>query len=161
MQITFSISRWWQSLGFGIQSKTDFAFLHDVIKEKLPYYAYYHMAEVYQKTDESIRKKAQLFFRIANNIMPNEIKVAGDIRKIYVDYADIAPKGNNGTLLLAGKEANIPHFHGLKAVIMTDIDDDNKSLWNRLCDTNAVTYDMRSIGIAIFYKNRTPEHYFI
>ena len=34
----FSLHRWWQSLGFGIQSKTDFAFLHDVLKERLPYY---------------------------------------------------------------------------------------------------------------------------
>ena len=34
------LMRWWQNKGFGIESKTDYAFLTDVIKEDCPYYAY-------------------------------------------------------------------------------------------------------------------------
>ena len=39
-KIMNQIARWWHGKGFGIQSRSDYEYLKDVIKEPLPYYAY-------------------------------------------------------------------------------------------------------------------------
>ncbi len=60
------LSRWWQNKGFGIESKTDYAFLNDVIKEKYPYYAYEDMRRKHPEDSERELRKRELRFRVAN-----------------------------------------------------------------------------------------------
>ena len=69
------LKRWWQSKGFGIESKTDYAFLTDVIKEDYPYYAYEDIR--HQHPDDSDRdiRKLELRYRVANALKDKEYAI--------------------------------------------------------------------------------------
>ena len=69
------LKRWWQSKGFGIESKTDYAFLTDVIKEDYPYYAYDDIRR--QHPDDSDRdiRKLELSYRVANALKDKEYAI--------------------------------------------------------------------------------------
>lgn len=58
------LSRLHRSLGFGIQSPTDYAFVRYVINEHWQYYAYQQLDE---QDDNWLRRKlGRLYFRLAN-----------------------------------------------------------------------------------------------
>ena len=60
------LSRWWQNKGFGIESKTDYAFLMDVIKEENLYYAYDEMERQHPEDSDRERRKRELRDRVEN-----------------------------------------------------------------------------------------------
>ena len=66
------LSRLHHSLGFGIQSPTDYAFVRFVINEHSPYYAYSQLDDL---SDEWLtRKLGKLYFRLANWRQPSIIR---------------------------------------------------------------------------------------
>lgn len=146
-------------MGFGIQSPADFSFLHDVIRERHPYYIYEDMRRRHPDEPESDHRRGQLLFRVANNLKPSDIRLQGNPSSMMVEYLNAATKGTAPTLLYCEDGVEIPHFHGYSAIILTSIGSANAALWQRLCQSDAVTYDMEDLGIAIFYKDRYPEHY--
>ena len=60
------LSRWWQNQGNGIESKTDYAFLMDVIKEENLYYAYDEMERQHPEDSDRERRKRELRYRVEN-----------------------------------------------------------------------------------------------
>lgn len=159
--IITKIKRWWQSFGFGVQSKTDFSFLHDVIKEQNPYYIYEELLQHYPNATKKEIKTAQLLFRIANHFHPSEIKFIGNVSQIYREHISAATKGEGGIIIVGQGEIHLHHLHGITAAIITDINDINTETWQKIMNSNAITYDMTNLGIAINYKNRSPQHYAI
>ncbi len=158
------ISRWWQSLGFGIQSKNDFAFLHDVIKEKHQYYAYQELREHFPDATSQQQQRAELLFRICNAMKPSRIKMLGLPSPIFAEALNIALPANSinkqqPDFIYGEGECYIPSFYGINTLVLTHINSYNKELWNRVLQANTITYDMKDIGIALFYKDRYPEHY--
>lgn len=158
------ISRWWQSLGFGIQSKTDFAFLHDVIKEKHPYYAFQTLREHFPDATKSQMQRAELLFRVCNAIKPNRMQMAGLPSPLFAEALSMALSAKRSMtqqpdFIYGEGECVIPSFQGLKALVLTHINSSNKDLWERVLKVNSITYDMKDLGIAIFCEGRYPEHY--
>ena len=111
------ISRWWQNKGFGIESRTDYDFLHDVIRERLPYYAYSTMRKEHPGDSERQHRQRELIYRV-NNALRNQ--------EHYIIQGPLAENEEWMQLL------NHPH---------------------------AITYDMRTLGIAIIDRKRYPAHY--
>jgi hypothetical protein len=63
------LSRLHHSLGFGIQSPTDYAFVRYVVNEHWPYYAYQQLNAM---TRDSLKRKlGRLYFRLANWRQPS------------------------------------------------------------------------------------------
>lgn len=174
------ISRWWQSNGFGIESKTDFAFLHDVIREKTPYYAYDDLATRFPTASSADTAKAQLMLRLANYIQPESILTHGNMPDIMVAaihygcvrteikqhesiYASLTSLSIHATLnsgvlteLIAKRRDD---GNQCSAIVLTDINNGNATLWNDIVKAQTITYDMCDIGIALIRPHRYPEHY--
>lgn len=69
------LDRWWQNKGFGIESRTDFEFLHDVIREQHPYYAYQTMRLQHPSDTERQHKIRELRYRIDNALKGREYAI--------------------------------------------------------------------------------------
>ena len=133
-------------MGFGIQSPNDYSFLHDVIRERLPYYAYEDIRESHAGASDRELRMQQLVFRVRNAFHGENIAVMRE-------------------------DESLPHFHNLRAVILlprnvsTSIFKlhntlDESPLWQEILrHKHAVTFDMVDLGIAIFNTERYAEHY--
>jgi len=69
------LMRWWQNKGFGIESKTDYAFLTDVIKEDCPYYAYEDIRCQHPDYSDREIRKLELRYRVANALKDREYAI--------------------------------------------------------------------------------------
>ena len=149
----YSPRRWWQNFGFGIESKTDYAFLHDVIRERLPYYAYGELERDFPCASRSSMRKAKLLFMLCNAAKGKRLTVIGSFSD--VETAAIL-KADGQTII---NEDPPKHFHDTDMLIINGINTVNSSTWHSVTSSRCITFDMVDIGIAIFDKNRYPEHY--
>ena len=129
------LARWWQNMGFGIQSPTDFAFLHDVIREKMPYYAYDDIESSYPHATQRELRVRKLIFRVRNAFPHEKVEV--------IDRDDT---------MLINRDA--------RAIMLIGIQLDQSALWQELLGhRHVITFDMEDIGIAIFDVERHAQHY--
>lgn len=153
MTIVDYISRWWQSKGFGIQSKSDFAYLHDVIKESSRYYAYNEMDAAFPNASSEDTQSAQLLFRLLNNALGTHITIVGQL----------SPMEQMACRLSKAEPTIVGTFHNLHAadlVIVKSISTDNSELWQQILQARTVTFDIKaSLGICLIQKERYPQHY--
>lgn len=178
MRLTDEIKRWWQRKGFGIQSKSDFAFLHNVIREPLPYYAYNVWLKKYSTATQQEQRFARLLLRISNNLQPSTVHIHGTHTPLIAEAISYGCKGaainesDNGYFKLQYGNIPVSVTQGVviefvtdttrnSAVVLTDIHTHNAGIWQQLLAKRTVTYDMRHIGIAIIQQGRYPEHYYI
>ena len=155
------LSRWWQSKGFGIESRTDFDYLHDVLREQLPYYAYAELQQEYPQATDKEQRLAQLLFRICNHEQPSEIRFLGLPSPINMTAIEKVGSLKRGGVMVFGEgEVTLPHFHGISVLVLTHIDTLNDELWQRVLDTpHTITYDIKTVGVALFRPERYAEHY--
>lgn len=64
------INRIRHNRGFGIQSPSAFFFITQVLREKLPYYAYDTLDEIAEECREMSCRSCRILFRIANHFAP-------------------------------------------------------------------------------------------
>lgn len=153
MMLLETIARWWQSMGFGIQSKSDYAFLHDVLREKNRYYAYDDMQQAFPHAPGRQHEAAQLLFRILNNARGRQTTIVGQLSDIEMMACRLSKAQPRIT-------DTITHFHNIDTLIVKAISTSNNELWDRVLQTNAVTFDIKGeTGIALFHKSRFPQHY--
>ena len=153
MIIKEAISRWWQSKGFGIQSKTDFAFLHDVIREENRYYAYDELQQAFPDASHKLSEDARLLYRILNRNLGKRIVIVGTLSAIELHACRISKAQ---PVIIDG----VTHFHNIDILIAKDISTTNMEQWQRILQTECVTFDISGdIGIAIFQHGRFPQHY--
>ena len=74
------INRLRHNRGFGVQSPSAFYFVTQVLKEKLPYYAYDSIDKISQISDTHSRKYCRRLFRVVNFLHPKSIIVIGSAR---------------------------------------------------------------------------------
>ena len=149
----YSLHRWWQNFGFGIQSKTDFAFLHDVLRERSPYYVYDDMKWLFPLYKDREHKVAQLLFRVCYKHRKDRLQLVGTFNDLE-QYAITKALGH------------VPTYHrvfnksdNVDLLIIKDIYQNNQNIWNDVIQMDSITYDMVNLGIAFFDKKRYPEHY--
>lgn len=71
------INRLRHNRGFGVQSPTAFFFVTQVLKEKLPYYAYKEIDEIAESSRTHSKRTCRRLFRIANYLHPISIIAIG------------------------------------------------------------------------------------
>ena len=139
------IARWWQGRGFGIQSKNDYEYLKEVLKQPSPYYAY----------DTIKSERARRIFRICNNDKDRRLVMVGRFTEEELMAASMA----------LGREPEraemLHHLHGQDTVIVSDITGEQNTLWLMALQAKAITWDMGSLGVVRFLEGRFPEHYAI
>lgn len=130
------ISRWWQNKGFGIESATDYAFLHDVIREKMPYYAYDEIERQHPHATQRELRVRQLIYRVRNAFRGEKV--------VVVNGDELAP----------------PLIPDIRAVMLVGIQLEQSALWQEMLSlSHVITYDMKDIGIAIYDTDRHAQHY--
>ena len=141
--------------GYGIQSPSSFFFVTQVLKERLPYYAYPTLDKLVGGNRRKRRHFRELF-RITNYHRPTSciMKKVGEIGMLYVNATDDAH---------AIVRAALPYTNK-NSVIIVDGLNRSKAVhewWQQLVDDSAtvVTYDMYSYGILLFDKERIKQHY--
>lgn len=171
--------RWRHSRGFGVQSPNDYSFIRYVINEHYPYYAYDDLRKAMPDVSALHRKKAELLFRIANMLQPEDvfltekndvyasyIKAGCNKARINVGIDDV----NKRCLIVASlTESNhqeltnmVQNVNKDSIVVVDEIySGDNFSLWEMLINEDAVviTYDLYYVGLLFFDKTRYKLHY--
>lgn len=153
MTITEHISRWWQSKGFGIQSKSDYSYLHDVINERNPYYAYDDMQAAFPQATSAERHSAQLIYRIICNAQGKSIVIVGrltPIEQLACQLSKAEPRIVD----------TLHNLHTADLLIVKNLSTDNSELWQQILQAKSVTFDISGeTGICLLDKNRYPQHY--
>ncbi|MBR4572373.1 MAG: hypothetical protein IKO28_03025 [Prevotella sp.] len=139
------IARWWQGRGFGVQSKTDYEYLKEVLKQPLPYYAY----------DTIKSPRARLIYRICNHDKERQVVMVGRYTPEELQAATKA-LGKAPVVL-----DTLHHLHKQETVIVSDITGEHYDMWQKALRAQAITWDMGSIGLIRLLKDRFPEHYTI
>lgn len=139
------IRRWWQSRGFGVQSHTDFEYLHEVLRQPLDYYAYASIAS----------PRARLIYRICNAAKKGRVAFVGCFSPEELQAASMAMGQTVASV------DSLLHLHGVDTLLISGIDGEHAELWQQILQTTCITWDMRTLGLAQFLPNRYAEHYSI
>ncbi len=156
------------SLGFGIQSPTDYAFVRYVINEHWPYYAYQQMN--HSPGDALHRKLGRLYFRIANWRQPTammrdayepfwkagcrKVRFTSDLE--YFDLVRIDMSNQT-----EGELDNIYNKVDDNSVLIVEGIYRNWATWHRIekDSKTGVTFDLYYCGIVFFDKKRHKMNY--
>lgn len=180
------INRKRHNRGFGIQSPSAFFFITQVLREKLPYYAY---KEIDRATDID-RRYAKELFRITNYTHPanciavssataaQAMKAARPAAPFFSletgtveGFAETIAKCGNVGLLYIGQtalrevilETALAHTNNRSAIIVEGIDKDKASRewWQQIINDprTIVTYDMHRYGLILFDDEKKKQNY--
>lgn len=148
--------------GFGIQSPTDFAFVNDVIYERLPYYAYEELDSMFPSFASFDRKLARTYFRICNFVQPQYYVFGENVPEVFAKYT------RRGCLnSITGRTlyfVSLPEsYKDGDCIIIPNIYDEGKEEWEVLCNMRSkehfIMYDFYYFGIVFVDKHRYPELY--
>lgn len=164
-RLSVFLQRFFKGRGFGIQSPTDFAFVNEVIYERMPYAAYNDLEVEYEDVGWFTRKILKVFFRISNFVQAEHYIFAEDTdeaTKAYIKrgcqlaktgrtfYYDIIPESplNDGD-----------------CIVISDIYGKQKTKWDALLSqreqSHLVIFDFYYFGIAFVRQNRYSESYIV
>lgn len=103
--LTFSdwINRMRHNRGFGVQSPTAFFFVTQVLKEKLPYYAYKDIDAIARESGTHSKKMCRRLFRIANYLRPKSIIATGT--ESIAPLCSLAAAASSATVTLIASQA--------------------------------------------------------
>lgn len=164
-----------QGRGFGVQSPTDYSFIRDVIKERLPYYAYEDMRTLYPSIPRKKEMLCQLLFRIANYAQAETIVCTIDDEMIrsYLHAgcnkskitAEATPDSNPSLWILTAEEVGQLPLTAGHIIIIEGIRRNRKAkrMWKTIMndDRATITYDLYSFGIVFADTKRYKQHYTI
>lgn len=159
------LSRMHHSLGFGIQSPTDYAFVRYVINEQWSYYAYQQLNEL---TDDWLtRKLGLLYFRLANWRQPSLMQrdeyepywKAGCQRVVLTDHLDKVELARFD--IHDSDIATIYNKVDSHSVIVIERIYQDWDLWHEIerDSRTGVTFDLYYCGIVFFDTKRQKKNY--
>lgn len=159
------LSRMHHSLGFGIQSPTDYAFVRYVINEQWSYYAYQQLNEL---TDDWLtRKLGLLYFRLANWCQPSLMQrdeyepywKAGCQRVVLTDHLDKVELARFD--IHDSDIATIYNKVDSHSVIVIERIYQDWDLWHEIerDSRTGVTFDLYYCGIVFFDTKRQKKNY--
>lgn len=160
------LSRLHHSLGFGIQSPSDYAFVRYVINEQWPYYAYQKLNKL---TDDWLtRKLGLLYFRLANWRQPSLMQrdeyepywKAGCQRVVLTDHLD---KVELARFDIHDSDAIATIYNKVdsRSVIVIERIYQDWNIWHEIerDSRTGVTFDLYYCGIIFFDTKRQKLHY--
>lgn len=100
------INRLRHNRGFGVQSPSAFYFVTQVLKEKLPYYAYKEIDRTAESYGTQGKEYYRRLFRVANHFGPQNIIIA-EQRKSAAHTA-LATARRNATITCTDGNSNVP-----------------------------------------------------
>ncbi len=160
------LSRIHRTLGFGIQSPTDYAFVRLVVNEHGLYYAYQEL-----KADDWLTEKlGRLYFRLANWRQPQEMIPddyqqwwhAGCHQTRFVNHPQRVELARIDVQDKEQWEKLCNHADAQSVVVVENISSHPKQWHSMQADSRtSVTFDLYYCGIVFFDKRRYKQHYII
>ncbi len=139
--ITDRISRWWHSLGFGIQSPWAYSLVTDVIAEKLPYYDYRRIDREFSSPRE--RRRQKLFLRLRNRYPQCRFYAIDDLPLSGGNPTDGIM--TDGVFVLTGIRTSEHTFRQWLAI--------------RDSDAIGITFDLYDLALCFPEEGRIKQHY--
>ncbi len=139
--ITDRISRWWHSLGFGIQSPWAYSLVTDVIAEKLPYYDYRRIDREFSLPRE--RRRQKLFLRLRNRYPQCRFYAIDDLPLSGGNPTDGIM--TDGVFVLTGIRTSEHTFRQWLAI--------------RDSDAIGITFDLYDLALCFPEEGRIKQHY--
>lgn len=163
MKLSVFIRRITHCRGFGIQSPTDFAFVNDVIYERLPYHAYDELDSDFPDLDRHTRSLAKLLLRVSNYAQPGLYRLAPSTPPAFAAYLQRGCTGAKTDRTFYFDQ--LPDaLHDGDCIIITDIYGQGRGLWQSLLsipDSHLVAFDLYYLGIAFHRAKRYPETHIV
>lgn len=168
--------------GFGVQSPHDYRFVRNVINEHAQYYAYAQLRREKKELDSLQRKKAELYFRLANWQQPR-IACVTITPESYIPYLKAGKLSvmiqrdkisdsalpdmliaSFGTMDMSCLLSYLDTAKDGDLLIVEDIHRRNdKKSWNQLlCHQNStIAFDLYYLGIILVQPSRYKERYIV
>ena len=156
------ISRMHHSLGFGVQSPTDYAFIRAVVNEHMDYYQY----ESLGKNDDWLtRKLGRLYFRLANWRQPRVIE-SDAYREYFSAGCQTADFGVSNELVRLSLNGDIrpvlsrvyDNVDDKTVLVVEGIYNDKyaRQIWKEIVEDerSKITFDLYYCGIVMFENSR-------
>lgn len=99
------INRKRHNRGFGIQSPSAFFFITQILREKLPYYAYEKLDSIAENCQELSVRRCRTLFRIANDLAPTNATIIASATAACA----ISSANRNTSKQFITEQAEIPH----------------------------------------------------
>jgi hypothetical protein len=160
------LSRIHRSLGFGIQSPSDYSFVRNVVNEHSMYYAYDEL----QDDDWLVQKLGRLYFRLANWRQPcvmlsdkyQKYWLAGCRKLTFSDSIDRVELARITVEEQNAWEELLRKTDDDSVVVVEGIWRNPNSWKNMIADDKAMTtFDLYYCGIVLFETKRYKKHYTI
>lgn len=162
------LSRMHHSLGFGIQSPTDYAFVRYVVNEHWPYYAYQQLDAV---MDDSLKRKlGKLYFRLANWRQPSEM-LRDEYETFWLAGCGKTKMVEEVSHIELGRMALCDDYRQLMPAIYNKVDSQSVlviegiyhdwDFWHEVEQDprTGVTFDLYYCGIVFFDTSRHKKNY--
>lgn len=172
------------SRGFGVQSPSAYRFIRYVLCEHYPYYAYAELRLQYPSLPWLVRKRMELYFRIANYRQASRFFTnSGDMHLLsaYVERGCHSTHVVNDWQNEAGRveiarvcpvegceaylDRLLQHTDNQTMIVIEDIADNAiaRRMWQRLLHSKkvSVSYDLYWAGVAFFDTDRFKTNYIV
>lgn len=172
------------SRGFGVQSPSAYRFIRYVLCEHYPYYGYDELRQEHPSLSWLVRKRMELYFRIANYRQASRLLSNGNDTQLLASYvgrgcrrtrvvADVVTPDDTVEIArvcaVEGCEAYVDrllqHTDSHTILIVEDIADNPmaRRIWRRLLDSPkvSVSYDLYWAGVAFFDTERFKTCYIV
>ena len=177
----YTIIRFGQSHGFGVQSPFAYRFVKDIVRESYPYYAYSTLAEKYPEQKKNRLRLLRFFLRLSN-FLQSKVIVSNNVKSVDLDYfragfkpASLFSSHDNPDVVLLQSidndfeyyqrflEDNIVKMSDKSVLIIEDIQTNRcaRALWRKVIRDNrvGVTFDLYDCGVAFFNLKMNKNNY--
>lgn len=148
--------------GFGVQSPTDYAFVRNVIYERLPYCGYADLAAKFPHAKWKSMWQAQLLLRVANYAQAEKVVFfTSEKADLCVEAWHKGCVGSRIECINRGEGVHETLAEDGTWLVVTELNA-NKGVWKQITESeHVVAFDLYYVGIAFVNKKRYTEKHII